>query len=465
MGTKIESKMEFSYDDYAKVAKKNGYPCDFESPIFKNKSEYELLLRDYRKSKLQVGNLLEIMKERTTTNYYDKMSKATLKADEYSEKVFPLYKFILPDAIIDDWLSTVDPHNIEHPARDHSLHQTLTAYIVGKMLGYGNPQAGFMIGEKSLLERCAEILHDNPKAAYLWNFVKEKDSAFDTQTKDYDMEWAVKVVYETAIIAALFHDMGYPWQFVNKLSLKIKDATYKNVNGVLLNASKAEKEMKGRLLMYPFYGYDEKKLKGGSENDRELALTLIEKGLLYSHGMPGALSFMSLNKRTEDIVGEERVAKATFRLILDWAALAIMMHDMPKHYWGNGKESQKPENPILRLDFEKDPISCIVSIADILEEFNRPWSEFKHIDKDEKKGVDEHVRVNYDFACGSSELEINGKDLIIRYYYDSEDERVKNETRRKEEVFEYLDEKVGYIDLSSWGVAVKPCEVEVRKAR
>ena len=73
------------------------------------------------------------------------------------------------------------------------------------------------------------------------------------------------------------------------------------------------------------------------------------------------------------------------------------------------------------------------------------------------------MRVNYDFACGSSELEINGKDLIIRYYYDSEDERGKNETRRKDEVAEYLDEKVGYIDLSSWGVVVKPCEVEVKK--
>ena len=85
-----------------------------------------------------------------------------------------------------------------------------------------------------------------------------------------------------------------------------------------------------------------------------------------------------------------------------------------------------------------------------------------HIDKDEKKGIDEHVRVNYDFACGSSELEINGKNLIIRYYYDSEDERKRNEMRRKEEVFEYLDEKVGYIDLSSWGVVVNPCEVEVK---
>lgn len=81
-----------------------------------------------------------------------------------------------------------------------------------------------------------------------------------------------------------------------------------------------------------------------------------------------------------------------------WAALVIMMHDMPKHYWGNGKESQKPENPILRLAFEKDSISYIVSVADIMEEFNRPWSEFMHIDKDEKKGIDEHVRVNYVFA-------------------------------------------------------------------
>lgn len=456
--------MEFNYDDYATAAKKKGYPNYFLSPIIKDRRLYESLLADYRKSELQVDVVHTILKERTTSNYYDKMREATRMADIYSEKVFPLYKYILPDAMIDDWLSTVDPHNVKYPARDHSLHQTLTAYIVGKMLGYGNPHAGLMIGKKSLLERCAEILHDNnPKTAYLRNFVKKKDPAFDTRTKDYDMEWAVKVVYETAIIAALFHDMGYPWQFVNKLSMKIKDATYKNVNGVLLNVDRAEEEMKGSLLMYPFYGYDEKKLNEASENDRELALALIEKGLLYSHGMPGALSFMSLNRRTEDIVGEERVARASFRLILDWAALAIMMHDMPKHYWGNGKESKKPENPILRLDFEKDPISCIVSIADILEEFNRPWSEFKHVNKDEKMGIDEHVRVNYDFACGSSELEINGKDLIIRYYYDNEDERKNNKTKRQEEVFEYLDEKVGYIDLCSWGVVVKPCEVEVKK--
>lgn len=455
--------MEFCYDDYVKVAKKKAYPNFFQSPIVNNRSLYESLLVNYRKSELQVDYVHTILKERTTSNYYDKMSEATRMADIYSEKVFPLYKYILPDAMIDDWLSTVDPHNIKYPARDHSLHQTLTAYVVGKMLGYGDATTGFMIGKKSLLQHCAELLHDGQKTQYIRDYVKEIDKRFDTQSEDYDMDWAVKVVYETAIIAALFHDMGYPWQFVNKLSLKIKDATFAEVNGIFLDADEAEKAMQGTLLMYPFYGYDVKKMNASSEADKKVAAELIKRGLMGSHGMPGALSFMNLNKRVEELNEDDRVDNATFRLILDWAALAIMMHDMPKCYWGNGKKTKKPENPILRLDFEKDPISCIISIADILEEFNRPWSEFKHIDKDEKKGIDEHVRVNYDFACGSSELEINGKDLIIRYYYGSEDERGKNETKRKDEVAEYLDEKVGYIDLSSWGVVVKPCEVEVKK--
>lgn len=128
-----------------------------------------------------------------------------------------------------------------------------------------------------------------------------------------------------------------------------------------------------------------------------------------------------------------------------------------------GGVGKTTENPILRLDFEKNPISCIISIADILEEFNRPCSMFKHIDEDKKNGVDEHVRVNYDYACGSSELEINGKVLTVRYFYESEKEKEHNEEHRKKEVFEYLDEKVGYIDLSSRGVEVKPCEVGVKK--
>lgn len=454
--------MEFCYDDYATEAKKKDYPNFFLSPITKDRRLYESLLVDYRKSELQVDKVHDILKERTTSNYYDKMKNATKLANIYSEKVFPLYKYILPDAMIDDWLSTVDPHNINHPARDHSLHQTLTAYIVGKMLGYGDTAAGLKIEGKSLLQRCAEILHDNPKAIYLRDYIKERDVLFDTQSKDYDMNWAVKVVYETAIIAALFHDMGYPWQFVNKLSSKIKDATYKDVNRFLLDAEEASKTMKGRLLMYPFYGYDVEKMNSASEEDTKAVVGLIKRGLLESHGMPGALSFMNLNKRTEEIIGDDRVGRATFQLILDWAALAIMMHDMPRLYWGDGKKTKKPENGILRLDFEKDPISCIVSIADILEEFNRPWSKFVHVDEDKKKNVEEHVAVNYDFACGSSELEINGKELTIRYYYGSEDERNNNETLRKSEVEEYLDEKVGYIDLGSMELKINPCEVVIK---
>ena len=463
MGSKITKAMDFSYKDYATIAKKKKYPNFFESPIFKDRLEFETLLRDYRKSKMQLENVLDIMKERTTSNYFDKVFKATTNADSYSEKVFPLYKYILPDAMIDDWLSTVDPHNIKHPARDHSLHQTLTAYIVGKMLGYGDVSEGLMIGKKSLLQRCAEILHSNSKADYLRAYVKRIDKKFDVSSKDYDMDWAVQVVYETAIIAALFHDMGYPWQFVNKLSSKIEGAIFDKVNGLPLDAKGAMKVMTGRLLLYPFYGYDVAKMKAHKKNDKRIAMQLIEKGLMESHGMPGALSFMSLNRRVDELTEENRRDRATFKLILDWAALAIMMHDMPKHYWGNGKESKTPENPILRLDFEKDPISCIISIADILEEFNRPCSKFKHIDENAEKKIDEHVRVNYDYACGSSELEINGKDLTVRYYYESEEEKGNHEEHRKDEVFEYLDEKVGYIDLSSWGVEVKPCEVGVKK--
>ena len=113
-----------------------------------------------------------------------------------------------------------------------------------------------------------------------------------------------------------------------------------------------------------------------------------------------------------------------------------------------------PVMPILRLDFERDPLSCLISLADILEEFERPLAVFGK-DEDTIGTAEEIVEVDYDFQCERSKIDILDGKLWITYYYKQQKNREiwdKIKGRRKQEVWEYLNPKNGYVDLSSWGI-------------
>ena len=64
---------------------------------------------------------------------------------------------------------------------------------------------------------------------------------------------------------------------------------------------------------------------------------LIEKGLRDSHGLPGALGFMCLNDKIRKFSQIPSLKEASYRLVLDWAAVGIMMHDMEGLYWDDKK--------------------------------------------------------------------------------------------------------------------------------
>ena len=197
---------------------------------------------------------------------------------------------------------------------------------------------------------------------------------------------------------------------------------------------------------YPLYGYDDVAVNNPGENQKDQAIALIEKGLMKTHGMPGALGFMCLNDSIREYGKTDPYYDASFRLILDWAAVGIMMHDMKGLYWG---KSDQPETPILRIDFEKDPLSCLVALADILEEFHRPSAEFDLNNKGEK---DEYVSVKYGFTCKGSEIDMDGDLLKVTYHYGSQEAADNCLKDREKEVEEYLKPPYGYLDLSSWGI-------------
>ena len=440
--------MDFSYEEFESL--KWSYPEAFNAYDTLDTAAIKQQEDEYLKNDgLDVDDVLFRLEKRTTPDYFKKVEHAQLKARDYAKQVFPAYKFILPDALIDDWLSTVDMHR-KHPSRDHSLHQTLATYIVGKMLGFGNPADSLELGNgNNLLETCAKQLYDEPEMEYMRNYVRQFDPDFDAKRAQYDMRWAINTVYEATVISALFHDMGYPWQYVLKLSTSIGTVNYKDVMKIMMDSHAVLGVIGNRLLAYPLFGYDENVVNNPSGAQKKQAEDILGIGLKKTHGTPGALGFMNLNDIIRKYGRTDPFFETSFRLILDWAAVGIMMHDMPKVYWGGNTFEKGPAQSMLRLDFKKDPLSCLVSMADILEEFHRPSAGFKLINKGKK---DEALTVTYNFACKGSRIEIKNDELIITYLYETEKERKDCDDDRIKEVKQYLNPQNGYIDLSSWGV-------------
>lgn len=448
--------MEFNYKDYQKGF---NLPTTFGIYSSLDKVQYNKLNDEYDKNGKIIDRTFNELKKRTTTDYFNKVYKAQTEALTYSKKIFPTYKFIMPDVLTDDWMSTVDWHK-QHPTRDHSLHQILTAYIVSRLLGGGDSTLSLKLNGQngiSLLDYCTDQILYSPRMNYLRNYYNDLEPGFlDNANNELKRMWVQDVFYETAIISALFHDMGYPWQYINRLAMGVDAADYNNILNLNSYSNSIMEMIKERLIIYPFLGYIENNLKHSTGILNKYVQNLINRGLKETHGFPGAIGFMCLNDQVRNYSKYGQLNDNTFRFIMDWAAVGIMMHDMVGLYWDD-KETKTPQNPILRLSFETDPLSSLIALADVLEEFQRPYAVFNQASNNI-----EQVIVNYKFPCIETKLEIKGRTLYITYYYDSKISVNENENRRKKEIWAYFNPDNGFIDVKGLGITAISCNVRIK---
>lgn len=434
--------IEFNFDDYKKMLVRGefNFPKYFLPFDLIDKNKYHSLNIGY-KERLPISGLFEEIRMRTGDDYFMKMYSSQCSALNFSESCFPAYRFLLPDVIVDDWLAIVDVH--KRFCRDHALHQPLTSYIVFKLLGGGNSDKALKIRDHNLLDYCVDCVLNSPETEYLRNYAENVlHYAFPSNGKDYLVlrEVIKSVFFQTAMMAAVFHDIGYPWQYIMRLNKSLKSSDF-NLNDPFPNVKHLEHSFKNRLIMYPFYGYK------SPTNDCPCMWhgkleQLLSDSLSKTHGFPGALAFLYLN----DIVRKYPAKEvALWQICVEWAALGIMMHDMGGIYRGERK-SGEPENEFLRLSFDKDPLSCIVTLADVLEEFERPSVSFN----EDVKNHD--VEFHYGASCVSAELSFKEDVMYITYLYNDDDERIKNIQFKHKENKEYFDPRYGYVDLSSIGI-------------
>ena len=102
---------------------------------------------------------------------------------------------------------------------------------------------------------------------------------------------------------------------------------------------------------------------------------------------------------------------------------------------------------------QKDPLSCLISLADILEEFGRPAASFLP--------SSDATTVFYDYPCLQTVLEVRDNRLAIQYVYGAQGDKLEYGPKCKTEVDSYFNDKNGYIDLSSIGIEGVDCTSEI----
>ena len=446
--------MEFSFEDYQQRLHTGLFqpPDTFRPYVNVMPDAYREMDRKHEVNGLKVDTAFRELERRTGRDYFSKVYPVQTETLDWAQLSFPAYRFILAEVLQDDWLATVDWHKHN---RDHALHQPLTAYITLKMLT-GAGGCPWIIGGVSLLDRCVDEIQRWEKTDYLKRFLKSNDpgnsrlpdNLFSDSNDVLTREIWKALFVESAFLAATFHDSGYPWQYVSRLNSKLSHAGFLKESPTA-DAEKLLKDFGRRLLFCPLNGYKCIGYNAPSTWKSRL-IEQTKAGLRETHGFPGAIGFLYLNDVLRDYPEGESALR---EFCVEWAAMAVMMHDMKKVYWGRGGTSTSPENKHLQLKFDVDPLSCVVALADVLQDFERPNAKFYH----PPNNCDNHefkVCLEYNHEVEKIILDYNtaGSVLEIKYKCAEADFVSTKDVYLNGDRHDYFDLRNGYLDLSACGI-------------
>lgn len=373
------------------------------------------------------------LQQRMSGHYFSKVALAQMAALDYSALLFPAYSTLSSEDLSDDWLAIVDFHK-KH-CRDHSLHQPLTAYVAATLLGFGKSENSLAIPNKAgnLLDYCEGVLFQ-PKGAYILEKAK-KFGLPETMLKENEAskEFWKGLFYHTVLLSALFHDIGYPWQYVGRVGKSLNNSVaYLYPSDSV--AIPIVEQFKDRMVYLPLRKYQTTiHNEPVMEKEQLVAHTSLA---LETHGFPGAIAFLSLNDAIRKHPVESHLAKLQ-EFSVEWAAMGIFMHDME----GKHRESL----PEIRVDISQDPLSAIISLADYLEEFDRPNVSFLPRAR--------QSRMKYFSDCSGVEVNVDASGIMdVCMAYRKESGKAIAAEFKTKETDHYFNPSNGYVDLSGIGI-------------
>jgi len=441
------SSLSFSLSDYQSGLALGQYlPPDALCPYY----EIDPVLYSQRgateKRRKHLRQAMDELHRRTGAAYFAKTYPLQARALDYSARSFPAYRFLLPEVLTEDWLAMVDWRKFQ---RDHVLHQPLCGYVVLSLLdGDGTKGPLRFPNGKTILETCVDQILRWKEMAYIRDFLlasgmDKDDPIVRDRNRIAENVWRV-FFREAAYVAALFHDLGYPWQYAERIQGHLDE-----INTPALKQNRSARDIVelfgSRLMFCALHGYQFPEPTCPS-TWKERLVQLTDQALTSTHGFPGALGFLYLN----DCVRRHPRGRTSplHLLCIEWVATAIMMHNMSEIYWGEGlKKGLIPENPFLRVSFDVDPISALITLTDVIQDFERPFGIFG------RASSGDGVTLDYEASCLGTELTLDASGVLtITYQMRSEDARAHKKLCLAKESREFFDPRHGYLDLSALGI-------------
>ena len=267
--------MTFCLDDF-KLAILNGFLKPYSlSYDYVDEQKYEMFRKDIEWKDNKIAETFQELRKRMSRKYFREVLLAQVCALDYATLQFPSYSFMLSEDLSDDWLAIVDFHK-KH-TRDHSLHQPLTAYITAQLLGFGDSAKALSIPREkgNLLDFCVSVVLEEKAASYILDYARKYGLPETLMQKDSIVarEFWQGLFYQTAVLSALFHDLGYPWQYVDRVGAALRrSVTTLHQSDSLVN--KVIEEFMDRMVFLPLRNYQ-------SEHDTESVFEKDEETIAY----------------------------------------------------------------------------------------------------------------------------------------------------------------------------------------
>jgi len=236
--------------------------------------------------------------------------------------------------------------------RDHFVHQIRNAYCMHMLL----QEFGWFEKIKEVLKDCSY----SKVSAYVYKYIEQqKKSAEDkpyNHISDFEEFCYKNVIYMSAYMSALFHDIGYPEMFntvnqqrITEYIANLYNAESTGYNYVRLNA------LLQNSLLFRVVSFEE--IRGKLSNGKP------------DHGTLSAIIFLLNFYENGAIHGLEPYKRCAVEL----AALAIYNHTNNYCYEGAIKAGHYAKN-----SFVLNPISYLLRLCDDLQEWDRIYFELSN---------------------------------------------------------------------------------------
>jgi hypothetical protein len=396
------------------------------------------------------------LKERLPLSEHKKIIRAIGYTQYYAQLYFPAYRFLVNEFVNEEWLALVDYHKSFH--RDHIVHQPKVSWI-GQVLMEQKIKSPVNQGtEKSVLEHIVDVILDwdepGNETRYLRDYAVNlgvPEKYFNetwVENKKWKELWWYDVIKESFFLASLFHDIGYPISYINKIEKKLKTQYPVNALGheYIKNICSRYQD---RLLFYPFHNYMRMNSCNFPYDWKDKFEMLITECFSNTHSIHGALTLLYINDILRDFPGANTRPDKQF--IVDLAALMIITHDLADIYMEVDKDKcllgktvkKKIKAPQLKIKFHRDPLSFLLLLSDLLQDFGRSSAIFNN--------ANEYVSLEFEAKCQRVQLEFDQENLrlIITYYYNSQQETNAQKYRFIPiNQLKYFSKPSGFIDYS-----------------